>query len=317
MRRARCAAMIATITVSAASIGWASALPASAATRSARSLLTRYIVKTIEDPKDPNNTYVSGINSNGEIVADYGSGRPHDPIHAFILSTPYGRSDIRPIRFPGAAQTDVYALNDKGVVVGQYSMTDRKRGNAWHGFWESHGRFHSVDYPGRSHRPAWNTLSDVNNEGFAVGTYETPNGTYHAFRFNIFTHQFSLPVVGALSTVAYSINNKGVVAGFFEEKRGPWFSYITTGTLTQFAVRGAGRTEARGINDHGLVVGTYLKSRHYHGFTWIDKGGPHGTFGFFTTPWKNIQMQGINNTGKIVGWYEDSTGFHGFVAIPR
>ncbi len=321
MKRARCAAMMAVITGSAVSVfGSGLAVPASAATTVPHSLLTSYVVKEITDPHDPDNTIVSGINKFGEIAADYGTGTPGDPIEAFILSTPYGKSSIRPISFPGAAQTDIYSLNNKGVIVGQYSMTDHKSGNSWHGFWEKGGSFHTVDYPARPSRPSWDTLSDVNNADIAVGSYDAANGSSHAFRYNIKTHQFSLPVVGPESTVAYSINDVGAIVGFFEAQHGPWFSYVTVnGKLIKFNVRGAGRTEARGINDHGLVIGTYIKSGRKRGFDWVDRGGPHGHIGFFKVPstWKNYAMQGINNAGKIVGWYEDSTGYHGFVAVPK
>ena len=317
MKRARCAVVMASLTASTVSVfGSGLAVPASAAVRVSHSLLTSYTVREITDPHDPNNTFVSGINKYGEIAADYGS----DPIQAFILSPPYATSPIRPIRFPGAAQTDIYSLNNEGVIVGQYSMTDHKSGNSWHGFWERGGSFHTVDYPARSHRPSWDTLSGVNNAGIAVGSYEAANGADHAFRYNIKSKQFSLPVVGPESTVAYSINDVGAIVGFFEAHHGPWFSYVTVkGKLIKFNVPGAGRTEARGINDHGLVIGTYIKSGHDHGFSWVDRGGPHGHFGYFKVPstWKKYVMQGINNDGKIVGWYEDSTGYHGFVAVPK
>ncbi len=77
---------------------------------------------------------------------------------------------------------------------------------------------------------------------------------------------------------------------------------------------GAKQTEALGINDCGVIVGS-----------WVDAGGvTHGFYGKFDDfvsfdyP-EGIQtlLQGVNDRGTLVGSYVDASGvLHGLIATP-
>lgn len=314
----RLASVIAIATAGITASGLVTAGPVSATTSTphATPAALSFRLRTLDNPHDPNYNILTGINKSGDIVGYYGSSLPGHPAKGYLLKPPYSPSDYVKENYPGSAQTQVFSINDKGVIVGTFSYTNKASRNAWYGFWTYKGKFHKVSHPTNSNSsPPINELAGVNNSGFTVGTYVNSAGQYRPYRYNIYTHQFSVPVAGAASATASGINNKGAVVGFFRKTTGPWVSYVTqNGNLAKFTVRGAGRTEAWKINDHGVVVGVYTKSNKVYAFTWTASGGYHG---YYYVGGKGIGMVGINDSGKIVGWYQDSSGnYHGFLAIP-
>ncbi len=115
----------------------------------------------------PNNgqfvyVYATGINNLGEVVGwtDYdGFACRQDRCHL--------------IDFPGAIQTEVWRINDGGVIVGWYSVY----GPAFYGFALKSGRFLSFGYPG-----AKVTLAKgINASGQVVGEYTYDFQIYHGF----------------------------------------------------------------------------------------------------------------------------------------
>ena len=73
-----------------------------------------------------------------------------------------------------------------------------------------------------------------------------------------------------------------------------------------------------GINDAGVIVGTFLGPGGTGGFQgFLDK---NGAFSAFNVPFSgayDTQVEGINDGGQIVGDFIDSNGVqHGFVATP-
>ena len=77
-------------------------------------------------------------------------------------------------------------------------------------------------------------------------------------------------------------------------------------------VQDAVSTEASGINDAGVVVGTYTDSgRRNHGFRWEAGVVTH----FIDVPGAvDTSVSGINDAGAVVGRYTDSSGtVHSFI----
>jgi hypothetical protein len=72
---------------------------------------------------------------------------------------------------PGALSTQVYGINDCGIVVGVWGDA-----NTAHGFYGRPGNLHSFDVPGAGATFA----QGINNEGRIVGRYAT-DGVQHAF----------------------------------------------------------------------------------------------------------------------------------------
>jgi uncharacterized membrane protein len=115
----------------------------------------------------PNNgqyvyVYATGINNLGEVVGwtDYDG-----------FACRQGKCHL--IDFPGATQTEVWRINDSGVIVGWYCVY----GPACYGFALKSGKFLSFGYPG-----AKGTLAKgINASGQVVGEYTYDFQIYHGF----------------------------------------------------------------------------------------------------------------------------------------
>ena len=85
------------------------------------------------------------------------------------------------------------------------------------------------------------------------------------------------------------------------------------GTIDKLFVPGAVSTQPAGINDSGVIVGTYQDtSIVMHGFVY--SGGTYSTLDFPGATYTN--PHGINNNGTIVGEYQDTSSvMHGFIYL--
>ena len=126
----------------------------------------------------------------------------------------------------------------------------------------------------------------------------------------------------AQDVTAHAINNNDIIVGDFSPVRStPRYGFIDgNGTFTTVTSDSPGQsTNANGINDHGVVVGSdYLHSgARYTGYIYSD-----GAFTYFNVPGTDNPngdtfADGINNEGLVVGSYNpdatNANGYHGFV----
>jgi uncharacterized membrane protein len=268
----------------------------------------------------------------------------------FWASGQVGRAD--PIDFtfttfdiPGAISIEPAAINDAGQIVGSY-MTSAN--SIFHGFLYDGSAFTTIDVPPlQPGLPAGGTmLSGINNAGQIVGTlFETsPFQNPHAFELD--SRGVTFLDLSGHDGVAYSINNKGQIVGYFYDDIGIHGFLDTNGAITTIDIPGLSITRARAINDLGQIV---LNGDTYNGF--LDTNGvfseihfpgardtylscindagqivglssgvldPVGGFTPIVVPGAQTTIpSGINNVGQIVGRFIDSSGSaHGFVATP-
>jgi probable HAF family extracellular repeat protein len=86
--------------------------------------------------------------------------------------------------FPGAAETDAFAINDSGTIVGYYSKTASP--NLWrHGFIYNNGQFAKLDYPNSMLQTELTGISDSNlivlttiKGSNATGSFLYKNGAF-------------------------------------------------------------------------------------------------------------------------------------------
>jgi hypothetical protein len=316
----RCVTFISAVTAGALACSLAApGLADAATTGSAPSIVKpafasfRHVL-VIDNHRGATYNILSGINRDNRIAGFYGIGNdPGHPSKGYIVKPPYAQRDYKPENYPGSAQTQLLGLSNNGYIAGTFSYTNRRRGNVWYGFWARGGRFHKVTYPG--HPFGDNQLTGINDHGLATGAYIDARGHYHPFRYDIFSHSFSVPVAGAASVAATNINDKGTIIGFFRTPTGPWLSYVTSkGHVFKFSVpvAGAKRTEAQGINDNGVIVGDYTWSHRIYGFIRTAGGRFHRYKDL-----RGLAFDGINNAGDIVGWFLDKRDhLNGILLVP-
>ncbi|HUC58822.1 MAG TPA: hypothetical protein VMA95_15580 [Streptosporangiaceae bacterium] len=293
----------------------ASAIPALAGS----SVPASYHFRTLNDAFDGTFNELFGINDHKKIVGYYGSGVHGDPNRGYTIVPPYHQSSYQSVSIAGSAQTQVAGVNDKGILVGLFSRTNRPSDvNGYTGFYLRNGVAHKVTYPtGNNSNPPYNELLGINNAGVAVGDFEDASGNMHGYRFNINTHKFTKITIGRIgSLTATAINGAGTVVGYYTNGSGRILSFLrrADGRVVTIAKSGAGVTQAFGINKRGVVVGDYTIDGSSHGFVWLagkfhTVNEPQGAGG--------TVISGINNAGDIVGFYTDSRGnTDGFLATP-
>lgn len=290
-----------------------------------------YQVISLNDRRDLTFNQLLGINNEGVIAGYFGSGAKGHPNKGYELLPPFAQGDFRNENFPGSVQTQVTGLNDTGITVGFWSKQNTaSMTNNNFGFYEWRGRFHSVNFPtGTPANPPVDQLLGVNDFGTAVGFFTNSAGTNRGYEFDIQTGKFSrvLPPdahgsnLGSSLTAA-GINNRGDVAGFYNNTRDgktDAFLKLHSGRFTTLAFPGASMTQAFGVNDSDEVVGAYTtgsgNTAVTHGFTWTQRHG-------FTTVdigggATATTINGVNGEGDLVGFFTDAKGnTDGFFALP-
>jgi hypothetical protein len=187
------------------------------------------------------------------------------------------------------------------------------------------------------------TAFGVNDLGTIVGQYVTADATPGFIRMNA-RNTITLNAPSGPNVVnAQSINNKGLVVGFYQGTDGQVHGFMANekaaknGVLTGTAIADptiptvAGEpgatfvfSQVLGINDQGIAVGYYGDSTtSQHGFLYNTHTGQYTFLDDPSEAFNNgvevTQITGINDSGEITGFYSDANGvFHGFVAVaPR
>ena len=242
------------------------------------------------------------------------------------------------VKAKGATQTDSYAVNNSGVIAGDYidsssvqhglilnkavvTSFDGPPGstqiaayginssNAVVGWYVSSGgvqtafmyankKFAPVAYPGA----VSNQANGINDNGWIVGTYVDSKGVQHGFYWDTKKYH-SVTLKGAVATTAWAINNKNVITLFATVSSGlPGDAYLLSGAkLTKVDVPGAAGNAIHGINNKGdLDYTIFDASNNRHGVLFHA-----GVFTQYDDP-KGVngtRADGINDTLVMVGRY--------------
>jgi hypothetical protein len=247
-------------------------------------------------------TQLLSVNNGGRIAGYHGA----KVNKGFELRLP---ASAQSENFPGSAQTQVVGINNHGDTVGFYVDTK----NITHGFYFNHGvkKWSSVDVPGTG----FNQLLGVDDSGNAAGYYQFGKNNV----FQPFTRTpggaFRLPPIPNAQMT--DINNAGDVTGFEVVSGSSTRAFVVLGsTVRYFQYPGATFTQALGLNNQHMVVGTYNdKAGNAHGFT----------YNLQTKAFKAINVpnststvvNGLNDHGWLVGFYTAANkNTVGFVAKP-
>lgn len=149
------------------------------------------------------------INASGEVAGAIGIGPGQD--HAFL----YANGQMTDLGAFSGGRSDAYGINDAGQVVGT-SLVAGAGGqpNTWRAFEYSAGTLNALDIGGAG-SIAW----DINNAGQVVGEWSPAGGGSHAFVYRDGIVQ-DLGNLGAESTYALSINDRGDIVGYGATGRG-------------------------------------------------------------------------------------------------
>jgi murein DD-endopeptidase MepM/ murein hydrolase activator NlpD len=209
--------------------------------------------------------------------------------------------------FGNAQNTQLFAVNDNGIVVGSASSGPLGFGSA---FAYANGAFAAV--PCFTINSTATNANGVNNAGEVVGSAET-NGAWVGFYW-IAGECTELAFPGSTQTWAYGINNLGQIAGQYELPDSTLHGFLfINGTFTtidaHFANVSVAATSPQAINDVGDIVGSYTDAFGItHGF--YDVGGSFSAVDYPDAT-QGTMLFGINNNRQTVGYYGTATG-HSF-----
>jgi len=258
---------------------------------------------TTVDYPGADSTIVYGINNEGDMVGVY-SVPPGIP-HAFMLSA----GVFTTIDPPSGIQPVASGINDAKQVVGWYLDESRHA----HAFMFDGVTFVAIDYPGSTGTIALG----INNDGEIVGAYTDAAGGASplGFVFENGTYTTLKPPKSRGDVTLTGVNNLGgIVGSALGDLQTFGFKY-DNGQFKPIEFPNALETNPNGLNDNGVIVGTYHTKRIVGCFAFVS-----GQFLRVAWPGPVLTMQcfGINNSGQIVGnWMEYVTGKrHGFVITP-
>ena len=216
--------------------------------------------------------------------------------------------------YPGSTETILHGINNSGQTVGSFfTATSYLQGfirNADGSLVPIAFPFPSTDSP----------ASSINSSGQVAGTTFYA-GTFAAqgyLRSTAGTYSIVDDPMNPSNSGDFGINDSGVIVGGYGDPVNSLFEHgflrDTAGNFTTIDDPNGnpGSTTVTGINNLGMIVGTYFAGAGSHGFL-------RSAAGVFTTiddPSGNpgsTTVTGINNLGMMVGTFQDSFGYHSFI----
>jgi hypothetical protein len=249
------------------------------------------------------------INAKGQMVGEYDRLGLRDSSGHAALRDADGRFTI--IDPPDGRFARLLGINDRGQIVG--SAVDAK---SLFGFVrEPDGRFvrFKLDVPDPRPIPV-----AINDRGIILGTYlEQGRRPRHFLRREDGGFR-TLPAYGSNSYLG--LNSQGQVVGHFLDltatRHGILLDEQDKVTLIDWPKTTL--TEARAINDQGIIVGVYLNLDPRFGLHRSFVRDTKGKLIPFDFPGaKETQVTGINHAGHIIGRCDGPQGIHGFLAVPK
>jgi hypothetical protein len=205
-----------------------------------------------------------------------------------------------------AKETDTYAVNNKGVIAGDYIDS----AGVQHGMILDGKKLTTVDNK-KNCEPSTIEFSGINDADTAAGyCFSVKTGLYEGFTYAKSTKKFAaISFPGSYATQADGINDQGDVTGGYTDTAGAEHGFVKKGKkYTRIDVKGATNTYAEGINNKEWIIlnttttpgncpcaGYLLKPGEKPMRIKDPKEGSKGN-----------DLNGINNKGDIVGVYYDT-----------
>ncbi|WP_409267846.1 hypothetical protein [Massilia sp. BHUDP2] len=197
----------------------------------------------------------------------------------------------------GGSYEYVNALNDNGVVVGEY----RTASGDYRAFtWTSARGLRVLPRNDAVSGPAGGRAIDINNFNQVVGQIRSPIGIYPlAARWNPNGTLLHLAPQTARIARAVAINDSGMAVGEAEVQRYDNHAMVWNpdGTVIDLGTFGGTFSAATHINASGQVLGHYYKDNNKLGFLWSRKHGmvPIGPDGGYRS------VTALNDAGEVAG----------------
>ena len=208
-----------------------------------------------ETDQNTGGTVAWGINNSGTIV-----GRVSTIDGAFGYR--YDQGTFTLINVHGAIATEVFNINDRGQLVGDYGDSVGRHGFICTASCDTD--LVVFDAPGVDFNFGGTRIEAINNNGTVVGSYTASWGVVHGFQRTadgIFT-SIDVPIATVVTTASHGIADDGTIIGNYQlvTDDGPTGYLLDTGGFSDLNVPGATSTNPRAINNDLEIVGSYTAS---------------------------------------------------------
>jgi probable HAF family extracellular repeat protein len=168
---------------------------------------------------------------------------------------PASVSGYKDVNAPNAEETDPYAVNNQGVIAGDY--VDKKR-SLQHGMILKGRKLTTVDRKNCTATPGSNAIAfyGINNKGTVVGwCLDTRTGADDAFAY-VNGRFVPISPPGATSTEAHGINDKGQIVGTYFDTASVQHGFLlSSGHYTTLDVTGGDtKSDAWAINNNSMIT---------------------------------------------------------------
>jgi probable HAF family extracellular repeat protein len=199
----------------------------------------------------------------------------------------------------GAQSTAIFAINNRGAMVGSYMDSSGVR----HGFLLSKGKVINIDHPN-----GMNTYCfGINNAGAIVGYYTTSSFSAQGFLYAKGKFK-NLGPAGSTSSQAIGINSNGDINGNFGDSKGSHGFLLKGGKYTTLDVPNSMGTLGGGINDADVMTEEWIDS----GFNVESSLYKNRKYTTINIPGEtDSYVSGINNLGDIVYSWESAEDYGG------
>ena len=244
------------------------------------------------------------INDRGQIAGSYYDDPAATCVRGFQRDTA-GR--FTRIDFPARGATNLFDINDRGQLVGNFRPFPCSDSEPLRGFLrDGRGRFTTIQIPGARQVQALG----INDRGQVVGDYLAADGTTHGY---LRDHGRIITVdgpAGAAGATVSDINDHGQMVGLYYDPAGEFHAFsLRGGRYTSIDAPGVTYTLPFGVNNRGQIAGLtaaalpLTAASDAHGFVLRDGAGgpltpvdvPGAVFG--------TAVFDISNAGAVVGVY--------------
>ncbi|MBI3855307.1 MAG: hypothetical protein HY293_06415 [Planctomycetes bacterium] len=273
-----------------------------------------------------------------------------DPLRAQSAPPPITVTDLGTLG-GSIGTTQVFGMNDLGMVVGYSRVGPEYHGYAWtltDGFMDI-GKLPggtgssanavnnagqvvgSADTGGYSHAVLWTKTGglvdlgtgpggtgaaarSINSKGQVAGDFDAADGR-HAFFWSPASGMKDMGSLGGQFMTVSGMNTNGLIVGYANTAVGYTHGFSVkgpSGTIKDLGTLGGQSSIATAVNDNGVIAGhSQIASGAFHAFTFANN-----KFKDIATLGYNSYPTGINATGQVVGWIDLGGTLHAFSYTP-
>jgi len=216
-----------------------------------------------------------------------------------------GHHRYRTADYPGAQNTQIYALNDARQFVGSEQAAD----GLWHAVFDDGTGLATLDLSPLGADVTHSFAFSINTQADIAGTFKNTTG-YHGFLRHADGSFEVIDYPGGHDTQDFGVNDHGEVIGMYTDANDVVHAFRRLGgVLSNIDLPDAVETVPFSVNNAGQIAGEMIKTDGTAGYGYVQRAD--GSFELFShpaAPPESTFFISINNRGEILGAYLDADG---------